>query len=96
MELVQLFNEGEAGAIYAPRRPEGYGTKASRALATRSARYGQPFSGLRERAQKMAAVASHWQKCKTLKHIIVNRRQMPSVNSVATPGGRSPAGQGIG
>ena len=57
-----ILDEGEAGAIYAPRRPEGHGTKASQARATRRACYGQPFSGLPERAQKMAAVASHWQK----------------------------------
>ena len=39
------------------RRPLRVGEKAPQALESRRACYGQPFSGLRERAQKMAAVA---------------------------------------
>ena len=39
------------------RRPLRVGEKAPQALESRRACYGQPFSGLRGRAQKMAAVA---------------------------------------
>ena len=39
------------------RRPLRLGEQAPQALESRRACYGQPFSGLRERAQKMAAVA---------------------------------------
>ena len=48
---------GKAGAINALRRPKGNGSQAPQALTTKRACYGQPFSGIRERAQKMAAVA---------------------------------------
>ena len=46
-----------AGAQNEARRPLRVGEKAPQALESRRACYGQPFSGLRERAQKMAAVA---------------------------------------
>ena len=61
-----LPGEGKAGAKYAPRRPGRYGSKAPQALESRRACYGQPFSGLHERAQKTVAVAHQWEIAKRL------------------------------